>query len=60
MIDKLKNPSRSTHFLSIRITEDDIISKAIEVQEHIVEQEGALSECCMKPGLFHITICMLR
>ena len=51
---------RSTHFLSIRITSDDIVAKAIEVQEHIVGQEGALSECCMKPGLFHITLCMLR
>ena len=51
---------RSTHFLSIRITTDGIVDNALTVQRHIVEREEALSECCMKAGLFHVTICMLR
>jgi hypothetical protein len=51
---------RSTHFLSIRITTDQIVDRAVKVQQHAVEQEEVLSECCMKLGLFHVTVCMLK
>lgn len=52
--------NRSTHFLSIRITEKNIVKQAKMLQDHIVGQEMALSECCMKTGLFHMTIGMLK
>eukprot|EP00094_Tigriopus_californicus_P013733 TCALIF_13289-PA protein Name:"Similar to Leng9 Leukocyte receptor cluster member 9 (Mus musculus)" AED:0.00 eAED:0.00 QI:80/1/1/1/0.5/0.33/3/63/366 len=52
--------NRSTHFLSIRITENNIVHQAKMLQDHIVGYEMALSECCMKSGLFHMTIGMLK
>ena len=56
----IPDEERSTHFLAIKITNPDIIAKAKEIQRHIVRQEEALGDCCMKQGLFHITVAMLR
>ncbi|CAG0884608.1 unnamed protein product [Darwinula stevensoni] len=51
---------RSTHFLAIRITNPAIVAKAIEIHDHIASMEPTLRECCMRRGLFHVTLGMLR
>ncbi|CAG0919412.1 unnamed protein product [Notodromas monacha] len=51
---------RSTHFIALRITEQDIVEKAMMVQQNALRMEPILEECCMKEKLFHITFCMLR
>ena len=58
--DSFPEEERSTHFLAIRITERGIVEQAKLLQDHIVEKEPVLSECCMKSGLFHVTLGMLR
>ena len=51
---------RSSHFLAIQITNNAVIENARLLQDHIVGQEEALAECCMKPSLYHVTLGMLR
>merc|ERR1719500_1891056 len=51
---------RSTHFLAIRVTDPELVANLCQVQESIAAHEPILRECCMKPGLFHLTIGMLR
>lgn len=51
---------RSTHFIAIRVTDPDVIQRLVAVQTDIVAAEPALREACMRPGLFHITLAMLR
>ena len=38
-INTISEEDRSTHFIAIRVTIPDIISKAIEIQQKIVEKE---------------------
>lgn len=56
----LAEEERSTHFVAIQVTNNAIIERAVSVQDHLVAQEPALAECCMKPGLFHVTLGMMR
>ena len=51
---------RSTHFIAIRVTDGKIVENARRVQNHVVGLEPALAECCMKLGLFHVTLDMVR
>ena len=51
---------RSTHFIAIKITNQDIIDNIVKVQREIIDHEEMLQECCMKRGLFHITLAMIR
>ena len=56
----LAEEERSTHFLAIRVTDPELVANLCRVQESIVAHEPILRECCMRPGLFHLTIGMLR
>ena len=56
----LAEEERSTHFLAIRVTDPELVANLCRVQESIAAHEPILRECCMKPGLFHLTIGMLR
>ena len=38
-INTISEEDRSTHFIAIRVTVPDIISKAMEIQQKIVEKE---------------------
>eukprot|EP00095_Tigriopus_kingsejongensis_P002159 maker-scaffold248_size238799-snap-gene-1.24 protein:Tk02159 transcript:maker-scaffold248_size238799-snap-gene-1.24-mRNA-1 annotation:"hypothetical protein SPRG_11048" len=59
-VDTVPLEDRSTHFLAIRVTEPGIVQNVKLLQDHIVDQEMALTECCMKTNLLHLTIGMLR
>lgn len=59
-ISTVPEEDRSTHFLAIRITNPDIVTKAQSVQKDVIDQEEALTDCCMGSGLFHVTLAMLR
>ena len=56
----LAEEERSTHFLAIRVTDPEVVANLCRVQESIATHEPILRECCMKTGLFHLTIGMLR
>jgi 2'-5' RNA ligase len=56
----IPDEERSTHFIAIRITEPEIIENAIKIQQHMVQQEEAIGDCCMGSGLFHMTLAMMR
>eukprot|EP00092_Neocalanus_flemingeri_P007615 GFUD01008218.1.p1 GENE.GFUD01008218.1~~GFUD01008218.1.p1 ORF type:complete len:348 (+),score=131.18 GFUD01008218.1:329-1372(+) len=51
---------RSTHFIAIKISDKDIIENVTKVQNQIIEKEEILQDCCMKKGLLHITLAMVR
>jgi len=51
---------RSTHFIAIKIKNEEIIEHLMKVQGEIIRREEILQECCMKKGLFHLTIAMIR
>lgn len=51
---------RSTHFIAIKINNQEIVENLIRVQEDIIVREEVLQECCMKRGLFHVTLAMIR
>ena len=51
---------RSTHFIAVKITNTDIVDNLVKVQNEIISHEEILQECCMKRGLFHMTIAMIR
>jgi hypothetical protein len=59
-VDKFLAEPRSTHFLAIRITDPALVGRLVAVQDAIVAAEPVLSEAVMRPGLFHITLAMLR
>ena len=56
----LAEEDRSTHFLSIRITDPEVIRNLVKVQDSITGAEPILRDCCMKESLFHLTLTMLR
>ena len=59
-VQKFLDAERSTHFLAIRITNPELITRLSAVQEAIVTAEPVLREACMRPSLYHITLAMLR
>ncbi len=59
-VDKFLAEPRSTHFLAIRITDPALVGRLVAVQDAIVAAEPVLREAVMRPGLFHITLAMLR
>jgi len=59
-LDNFLAAPRSTHFLAIRITDPALVSRLVVVQDAIVAAEPVLREAVMRPGLFHITLAMLR
>ena len=57
----LTEEERSTHILAIRVTDPELVANLCSVQESIAAHEPILRDCCcVKPGLFHITIDPLR
>ena len=53
----LAEEERSTHILAIRVTDPELVANLCSVQESIAAHEPILRDCCcVKPGLFHITI----
>ena len=56
----LAEEERSTHILAIRVTDPELVANLCRVQESIAAHEPILRDCCVKPGLFHITINPLR
>ena len=59
-LQKVQEESRSTHFLAIRIANPGLLQRLMAVQKLVVESDPNLADCCMKEGLFHITLGMLR
>ncbi len=59
-VNHIPEEERSTHFLAIRVTDPEIASNVDRLQQHIVDQEEELSDCCMSRGLLHVTLGMLR
>jgi len=59
-VESIPEEVRSTHFLAIKIEEPEIIENVVKVQKNIVDREEVLQECCMKRGLLHVTLAMLR
>ena len=59
-VSSLLEEERSTHFIAVRITEPELVARLGAVQQEMVGREAALAECCMKPGLLHLTLAMLR
>ena len=59
-VNMIAEEDRSTHFIAIKINNKEIVTNLMKVQESIMAREELLQECCMKRGLFHITIAMLR
>jgi len=59
-VNMIAEEDRSTHFIAIKINSNEIVNNLMTVQESIMAREELLQECCMKRGLFHITIAMLR
>ncbi|XP_064102714.1 uncharacterized protein LOC135212888 [Macrobrachium nipponense] len=51
---------RASHFLCIRVYNDELKNIALEVQESIIEQEPVLRNCAMPTELFHVTLAMIR
>ena len=39
LISQMKEEDRSTHFIAIRITVPEIVSKAMAIQKHIIKKE---------------------
>ena len=56
----LTEEDRSTHFLAIKVTNQEVAARLQQVQQAIVDHEEILCDCCMNPGLFHITLGMYR
>lgn len=59
-VNMIADEDRSTHFIAIKINNKEIVKNLMKVQESIMARDELLQECCMKRGLFHITIAMLR
>ena len=59
-VHMIAEEDRSTHFIAIKITNEEIINNLMKVQKEIIKREEILQECCMKKGLFHLTIAMIR
>ena len=59
-VSSLLEEERSTHFIAVRITEPELVARLGAVQREMVGREAALAECCMRPGLLHLTLAMLR
>ena len=59
-LSRISEEYRSTHFLAVQVTNKELISQLVQVQKTISDQEPILRECCMKEGLFHITLGMFR
>ncbi|XP_064110984.1 uncharacterized protein LOC135218539 [Macrobrachium nipponense] len=51
---------RASHFLCIRLYNEELKNIALEVQENIIEQEPVLRSCAMPTELFHVTLAMIR
>ncbi|XP_068215768.1 uncharacterized protein [Palaemon carinicauda] len=51
---------RASHFLCIRVYNNELMNIALEVQEKIIQQEPVLRSCAMPFELFHVTLAMVR
>lgn len=51
---------RASHFLCIRLYNEEVTNIALEVQEKIIEQEPVLRSCAMPTELLHVTLAMIR
>ena len=59
-VHMIAEEDRSTHFIAIKINNEEIVENLMRVQDSIIVREELLQECCMKRGLFHVTIAMIR
>ncbi|XP_066949743.1 leukocyte receptor cluster member 9-like [Macrobrachium rosenbergii] len=51
---------RASHFLCIRVYNEELKNFALEVQEKIIEQEPVLRSCAMPAELLHVTLALIR
>jgi len=51
---------KPTHFICIRITDRNILSKVAEVQNAVLEKKPIHACCCAPPEILHVTLCTLR
>jgi len=59
-VHQIAEEERSSHFIAVKISNEDIVKNILKVQNKIIENEEILQDCCMKKGLLHITLAMLR
>ncbi|XP_047484950.1 uncharacterized protein LOC125036400 [Penaeus chinensis] len=51
---------RATHFLCIKVKNEEVKSVATEVQDHVIQQEPVLRSCAMPNEILHVTLAMVR
>ncbi|KAK7071939.1 Solute carrier 7 member 3, partial [Halocaridina rubra] len=51
---------RATHFLCIRVHNEEVKNAVAEVQEQIIMAEPVLRSCAMPTELMHVTLAMIR
>ncbi|XP_025108294.1 LOW QUALITY PROTEIN: A-kinase anchor protein 7-like [Pomacea canaliculata] len=54
-----KDTSRPTHFLALRITNEEIVRMVGQVQAHMLKIQPLYSPCCIPSSALHITLCTL-
>lgn len=54
------NKDRPTHFVSIHITDPEVVKNADAIQSHIVSHTPELKEGCLQISALHVTLCMVR
>lgn len=51
---------RATHFLCIKVNDEQVKSLAAEVQDHVIQGEPVLRSCAMPNEILHVTLAMVR
>ena len=39
LVDKINTEERSTHFIAVRVTQQEVVNKALEIQQSIIKKE---------------------
>ena len=50
---------RPNYFVCVRLTDDSVRERICTVQDHLMEQDPALAECCIPGASLHVTLCTL-
>lgn len=51
---------RPTHFVCVRVTGEEVLAKARDIQSQVLLHSPHLSQGCLPPSALHVTVCMVR
>ncbi len=51
---------RPTHFVCIRVTNEETLANVKKIQDHIVDQCPDLADACLPLTALHVTVCMVQ